>query len=126
MTLHAILIPADHTRPIAAVDVTPADDPTAFAAAISCQWIERVTTILTGSHGLVLVVDEEGIYTAPQVHNRRASLLVGPRAHIAGDALVVREDSRDQWCSVHRTTAGMLRRLLDTTSAADITAPVPS
>lgn len=113
--IKAILIPADPDQPLALVDVLDRENPKAFAAVIRGAYIERVTTILTGLHGLVLLVDENGIYADPQIHNRRASLLVGPRAHIVGDALLVREDSHGEWHTPRapKCTLGMVRNLVD-------------
>lgn len=113
--IKAILIPAAPDESLALVDVPDSSKPRAFAAVIRCAYIERVTTILTGLHGLVLLVDEDGVYATPQIHNRRASLLVGPLAHIVGDALLVREDSHGEWHTPRapRCTLGMVRNLVE-------------
>lgn len=91
-----ILIPAVTAAPLRLVDVA-LGDAAAIAQTIGCRWVERVPTLLTASHSLALLVDEEGVYADPQVHNVRASMLVGPRAHLVGDCLMVREDSAGEW-----------------------------
>lgn len=82
MTARALLVPTDGDPRVITLDVT---DYRAIAKAIGCEWIERVRTPI---EGVVLVVDEEGLYTDKPVNGWTSRMYPGP---LKGHVLVVGE-----------------------------------
>lgn len=82
----AVLIPADQTKPIQAVEV----DPDRLAGSIGAEWFELVHHQWLRDRDLVMVVDEEGLLNG-SIPNPRAGHFYPYGAGIRGDALICAE-----------------------------------